>query len=181
NSAFFQMNFDDQENYKTELKLIDGNLRMKNNYKFQYTIDDYRLKTSSYLYIWLKNEKQIEVGYLPLQIYKIATGPFHYDMEMEWKNLNQQQSQVKVGRISFDIKMFQKIQFEIEAEKVSIFLENNQKDDNQKENNQKYEAYNFQFKIITYNNVFISDHSVNFLNKDLSFFQQIQNQLNQKS
>lgn len=98
----------------------------------------------------------------------VATGPYHHDLAVSWKSqltaqklaqmksLNIPNREITEGRMSFDLKMFQKIEFCISADSIVTTL--NQYNDN---------AYNFSFRLITLSNTYNSEHSENTLNPAL--------------
>ncbi|KAL4500572.1 hypothetical protein ABPG72_002996 [Tetrahymena utriculariae] len=159
------LNFDTQYKHQLSLTEVDNNLRWKQQLEFEYTVDDFRLKSLAFVNFSLKNSSEQDLGNVSLKLYKVATGPYHHDMAIMWKNnINpQKMAQMKAlnipfhqhteGRISFDLKMFQKIEFCISTDSIISNLETFTD-----------KAYNFSLRLITHNNTYNSEHSDFFLN-----------------
>ncbi|KAL4468703.1 hypothetical protein ABPG74_005206 [Tetrahymena malaccensis] len=163
--ACMHLNFDTQCKHQLSLTEVDNSLRWKQQLEFEYTVDDYRLKSLAFVNFSLKNSSEQDLGNVSLKLYKVATGPYHHDMAIMWKNnINpQKMAQMKAlnipfhqhteGRISFDLKMFQKIEFCISTDSIISNLETFTD-----------KAYNFSLRLITHNNTYNSEHSDFFLN-----------------
>ncbi|EAR90403.2 hypothetical protein TTHERM_00112530 (macronuclear) [Tetrahymena thermophila SB210] len=163
--ASLHLNFDTQCKHQLSLTEVDNSLRWKQQLEFEYTVDDYRLKSLAFVNFSLKNSSEQDLGNIVLKLYKVATGPYHHDMAIMWKNnINpQKMAQMKAlnipihqhteGRISFDLKMFQKIEFCISTDSIISNLETFTD-----------KAYNFSLRLITHNNTYNSEHSDFFLN-----------------
>ncbi|EGR29965.1 hypothetical protein IMG5_145140 [Ichthyophthirius multifiliis] len=165
----FQVNFDNQHKYSASLAEKDDYLRWEGHYEFNYQSNDYNLKEHSFIIIYLKNQLEELLGYIKLNLYKVATGPYHHDLAVKWTNHNNKEKQLNnqqknEGRISFDLKMFQKINFQISVDNVIACLEDHLTD----------KAYNFSFRIITSNSVYHSEHSTNFINPAYNNLQELE-------
>ncbi|CAD8184495.1 unnamed protein product [Paramecium octaurelia] len=87
--------------FETEIESeISGQFYFKHVHKFQLKTTEEQLK-QQYVIVELKSDKDEQISSFNLNLYQIATGPFHFDYEFS------QQGNKKHGKVSFDFRMAQ--------------------------------------------------------------------------
>lgn len=76
-------------------------------------MNEYQLR-KSYLEVGVHSQTQQRVAYLKINLYLIATGPFHINLAVDWGTTT--------GRISFDLKMSQIINLQVASRSALIEL-----------------------------------------------------------
>ena len=76
-------------------------------------MNEYQLRKNC-LYISVQNQLQKRVAFLKINLYLIATGPFHLNLAVNWGETS--------GRISFDLKMSQIISLQVASRSAHIEL-----------------------------------------------------------
>ncbi|KRX03788.1 C2 domain [Pseudocohnilembus persalinus] len=122
-NSYVHVNFDNQHAFETPLqKNQNFNGAWKINHEFVYEISDERLKKEAYVLFIIKDKQGIDLGKVKISLQLIATGPYHHDIQIHWKQvspeLKKQDEDLKdvgsfPGRLQFDLKMSQEIKFEI--------------------------------------------------------------------
>jgi hypothetical protein len=77
------------------------------NESFDFQMTEYELR-KQFLEVAILKEDGEQVGSIKINLFLIATGPFHQDFAIHFP-------QQKVGRISFDLKISQIIDLKIES------------------------------------------------------------------
>ncbi|CAD8206441.1 unnamed protein product [Paramecium pentaurelia] len=144
--------------FETEIENeIQGQFYFKHIHKFQLKSNEEQLK-QQFVIVELKNEKDEQISTFNLNLYQIATGPFHFDYEIS------QLGSRKHGKVSFDFKMAQILIVRFIPKLIDFNLE---------EPLNKHE-YCFQLRMLTSQLQFHSEYSPVFQNQLFYKTQQIQ-------
>ncbi|CAD8117542.1 unnamed protein product [Paramecium sonneborni] len=96
-----KMAISDYSTFETEIeKETQGQFYFKYIHKLQFTTTEEQIK-QKFVVVDLENEKNEQISQFKLNLYQIATGPYHFDYEFT------QIGSRKNGKVSFDFKMAQ--------------------------------------------------------------------------